>query len=786
MEENNSIDDSSVFIKVKKDNMWEKISKYAYLAIVFLMPIFVLPVSISPIEINKAYLVFTGTAIVAILWLISFVHNGEIKIPKSAVLGMLIVISLLSLLSAAFSDNRILSFVGDNFGLDSMSAIAMLSFFAILAVFLFQEEKSLFLFINIILISAAVLFIFQIFRIFGITILPFKIFPAKTSNLLGTWNELAVFFGLSALLSAVSFKLLNKNKIFFGLILFISLLSLVVINFKLVWETLAIFLLIFLIYIFSNSKDTKSFATLPLAIFVISVLFIFLSSITGNILESSGLNYTEVRPSFSGTFEIIKSSLKENPVLGSGPGTFVYNWLKFKSQSINLTQFWNARFNYGVGVIPSFFATGGALMILAWILFFAFLLFQFFKIINIKNKENNEHAFSIIFFFAAVYLWFFNFIYTPAFTVFALAFVFTGLFIAQTVKMGKIKLWKINLLNDPKIKFLFSFAVLLIIVASLGIFYSFSKKYFAAYYFAKGISVFNNKGDLVSSESLILKSVNLDPQDREYRALTELGIIKMQNIINNTSASPDVLRAEFQSVLSSTIQYAQNAASINNLEPLNFINLAKVYEAVIPLKIEGAADLAINNLSEAFKRDPLNPDILVSKARIEAVMNNLKEAKINLEKSIELKPDYAVSNFMLAQIEAAAGNLENAIKKTKDTYFLAPNDTGVLFQLGLLYYQSGDLESSRQVFEKTVSLNSNYSNARYFLGLIYDKENRKTDAIKEFEKIEALNPQNKEVKIILSNLKRGLPALENISPPPPERRSSPPINQTDSQAELDR
>lgn len=776
MEENNFKEKDT---KIAENNKWEKIAGYGYLAVIFLIPVFILPVSFFPFEINKAYLTFIATAVIAILWLISFIYNGKIKIPKSAVLGMLIVLSLSYLLSAIFSENRALSFIGDNFALDSVSSVAMLSFLAILSAFLFQDKKSPLLLIYSVLISSGLLFIFQILRIFNIAILSSGIFPNKTSNLLGSWNELAIFFGFSCLLCSISLNVLNKNKIFFGSILFISLISLILINFKMVWVALSVFLLVFLIYTFSNSKDTKTFTALPLAVFVVSVLFIFLNPIIGSILETSELNYIEVRPSFSGTFEIIKGSLKENPVLGSGPGTFVYNWLKFKSQTINLTQFWNARFNYGVGIIPSFFATGGIIIISAWILFFVFLIFQFFKIISVKNEEKDEYAFSIIFFFSAAYLWFFNFVYTSAFTIFAWAFVFTGLFIAQMTRTQKIKSRDISIESDPKIKFLASFAVLLIIIASLGSFYAFSKKYFASYYFAKGVNIFNSKGDLDAAEKFILKSVNLDTQDKEYRALSEIGILKMQNIINDTASPPDALRARFQSVLSSTIQHAQNAVNINNIEPMNYINLAKVYEAVIPLKIEGASDLAISNLSEAFKRDPLNPDILVSKAKIEVSMNNLKDAKIDLEKSIELKPDYAVSNFMLAQIEAAEGNLENAIKKTKDTYFLAPNDIGVLFQLGLLYYQSGDYENSIQVFEKTVSMNSNYSNARYFLGLIYDKQGRKADAIGEFEKIEVLNPYNQEVKTILSNLNKGLPALETIAPPSPEKRLNPPIDQTD-------
>jgi hypothetical protein len=51
------------------------------------------------------------------------------------------------------------------------------------------------------------------------------------------------------------------------------------------------------------------------------------------------------------------------------------------------------------------------------------------------------------------------------------------------------------------------------------------------------------------------------------------------------------------------------------------------------------------------------------------------------------------------------------------------------------------------------------------LGLVYDQKGEKDKSLKEFEEVLALNPGNEEVKKIVENLKKGLPALEGILTP---------------------
>ena len=152
----------------------------------------------------------------------------------------------------------------------------------------------------------------------------------------------------------------------------------------------------------------------------------------------------------------------------------------------------------------------------------------------------------------------------------------------------------------------------------------------------------------------------------------------------------------------------------------------------------------------------------------------LKQAEEAFAKSIELKPDYTDSHFLLAQVFDAEGNLPEATRRAEAAALLAPNDIGSLFQLGMLYYKSDRLPDAENVLNAALRVNVDYSNARYFLGLIYDRTNRRDAAIEQFEKIKALNAGNQEVETILSNLRSGRNALTSISSPP-DKRSAPPV-----------
>jgi len=140
----------------------------------------------------------------------------------------------------------------------------------------------------------------------------------------------------------------------------------------------------------------------------------------------------------------------------------------------------------------------------------------------------------------------------------------------------------------------------------------------------------------------------------------------------------------------------------------------------------------------------------------------LSSAIISLEKSIELKPDYAPAHYLKAVAYDQQGREEEAIVTLEELKKVSPEDIGISFQLGMLYWRIEKLDEAQREFEGIIKSDPDYSNARYMLGLVYDKKGEKEKAEEQFEKVSQLNPENQEVIRILENLKEGLSALEGI------------------------
>ena len=772
------------------------ISRWMFLILAFLLPIWVLPTTVLPLDINKAYLAYTLITIAGLCWLASYLQRGVIKVPKSLVLLFLGVIIIIWLAASLFSQNSKLSFIGAGYELDTFAAITFLGVAAFLLAMLFQERKYILQFIAFLFAGATLSFIFQLFHSgFGITLLPWKIFPTKTSNLIGAWNEVAIFFGFIGLLALILFETLNfkpLKKPLLGLVI-VALLAMAMVNFSTAWTVLGIFVIVFLVYGFSvlrtlQVKKDKTDLTynhrvmwLPLIVLFIVLFFIFGRLLVGDLITSLGLATVEVRPSWNSTIDVVKQTLSQGVsslLLGSGPNTFLYDWLRFKPASINATMFWNTRFSVGVGLLPSLTATAGILGGIAWLGFLIFLLMHGFKAL-MYSGDDRTRGLLLALALGAVYLWTFAIFYAPSFLLFSLAFMFTGLLIGLLVKAGKLETIEFNFFKNPSIGFVSTLIIVLLMIGGVSGLYLLSQKYIAAYAFAKGLQYFNVAGNIDKAEASFIRATRLDPQDRYYRALTETNLIRLQQLLAQTDLSTQAFTGRFQNILGATINNAQFATSLNRLDPLNWMNLGKVYEAIVPFGVNGADNLALSAYNQALQVSPFDPRPLLASARVAIQINDVNKAKEYLQQAIDVKNDYTAAHFLLAQLEAQQGNLREAIRRTEQTAFLAPNDIGVLFQLGLLYYQDNQLDKGRIALERAVQLNPNYSNARYFLGLIYDQQGRKSDAIAQFEKIEALNPDNAEVKKILRNLREGRRALAEISPPQPapEERQEPPIEE---------
>jgi len=318
-----------------------------------------------------------------------------------------------------------------------------------------------------------------------------------------------------------------------------------------------------------------------------------------------------------------------------------------------------------------------------------------------------------------------------------------------------------------------------LLIGGLSLGYVFTKKYVSFAKFQSGIISFNVDGDIDSAEAKLLSAVNLSENDAYYRALAQLDIARLNEVVNQEGVAEDTLRAQFQSVLGAAISNANRATEVSPNNYQNWISLGQVYGSIVSLGVEGSYDSAKSAYDRALELNPHSPSLYLTLARLEASNGNTEAAREMITRSIQEKSNYTEAVFFLSQIEIAEGNTNAAISSVEAATTISPNDATIFFQLGLLRYSNSQFTEAISALERAVSLSSTYSNAKYFLGLSYYNVGRVDDAIAQFEDVETLNPDNTEVPVILDRLRDGLEPFESQAQPDeaPEDREELPIEE---------
>lgn len=755
---------------------WEALSRLAIYLLVGLTPLWFLPLTAFPIELNKAYFAYTLIIASFVFWLLARIQEGQMRLPKNYIALALAVLITVAFLSGLFSVSRHMSFIGLGHEEGTVAALTLFALGAFVTSMLFSSHEHVKMLFRVFVISAGAVFIFQFFHsMLGISPYSQTIFTTRASNLVGSWNSYGIFWGLAGIVALfLSDNKDGKWKLYSYAVALAAIVSLIAINFNVAWWMYAAFTVAFLAYLFSFGNGVKTLGWLPVLSLLIALLFIITPALGQTISNLVGITALDVRPNLQSSWQVIQSSLEQNLLLGSGPNTFLYDWMKFKPLDVNTTPFWAVRFNSGISYIPSLIATmgigGAAAIILLIISFLWYGLRSMFK-----QTEKSEGSYMTLSLMTVLYLLISEIFYTPGFLLTLLLFVFLGVFMSHITRHEIAGEFSFALFKNSGVGFVSVLLLLSLSLASVSELYFLGQKYAGAVFYGNALSSFNIDGNAEAARQALTTAWNLDRQDQYARSLADINLARLGQIIAGTGLPAEELRNRFQEILNEAIQNGQAAIQLNRVDPANWMAFGRIYESVVPFGISGAADLAFDAYQNAETYNPTNPEPLLAKARIEAGRNDLPKAKELLRRANELKSDYVPSRFLLAQVEATTGNIKEAIIETQNALFLSPEDIGILFQLGLLFYQDGQVDNSQIVLERAVEINSSYSNARYFLGLIYDRKGDTPRALGEFERISELNPGNDEVKRIIANLKGGRPALDGIAPPPPEERSEPPV-----------
>jgi len=750
------------------------------LAAFFIVPLLLIPLGGVPFQLTK-YIVLALALTVAFAFLaVSWIKKGAIRFPDKWLLFAVLGLPLAYAIAGIFAPNTSIAFLGYGNEIDTVLTYLFLAVAFILGAVLFRKESRVRMLGGLLLLSFVAVAVFQFGKLLFSSYATSGFFSVATANLFGKWNDLGIFAGLIVLLAVAGITtggIARSLRVIQAIGLLVGLFFTAIINFALVWWLLALFsglvLLGSLILHLRGKVKIGGKMWASLLVFLTSVVFMFIGGALGTALgDALNVAHVEARPSWESSMTVLSDTFGSEGVLGAGPNHFSEVWNLYRPEVVNQTIFWNVDFNSGVGTVVTTAITTGILGILAWLAVLILLALRMFNALRPPFKD--EMRMPLIGLSLAVgYLFFAVIFYVPGFYLLALAFLLAGALVALSSQGGKTSALSISFGENPRMGFVSLAATMLVLISLTAGVFAIGMRYATAYSLQRATIAFSENGDTLSATRGVERAIALGERDLEYRAGVDIGIELLRGIVNQPGEVTEDRQNQFQQVLAQTLAYGITATQKRPNNYLNWFQLGGVYEAVLPLQIEGAYESAKLAYENARARNPKNPSIYLAIARVELANENIQVAKNLLGESLRLKPDYTEAVFLLSQIEVAEGNIQGAIESVGAATLLNPTNPVLFFQLGFLEYASGNYTSAITSLEQSVALNQSYANARYFLGLAYYQVDRVEDAITAFEVVLETNPGNAEVEAILENLRAGEEPLEGIVTPPEEREELP-------------
>jgi len=799
-------------------NMAQILETALVCAFLFLVPVFFLPFTLDSVSFSKQILAGGVLLGLFIYILIRFLTAGRITLPPKylslGVLGLFLTV----LVSAVFSKAPSVSFLGAS--PDSLFWVGMYVLAFVLTVIVLTNRRAVVFAFTAYIGGIVATAVFALLQFSGFGILPFDFARDINFNPVGSVFELGLVAaaGLAALLAYLANHRPSNPGMQAVLWAVAGVLAVLVVQINLfaIWICFSLTFIAIAIAQSHRLSQTQKGATpklpmLPLFIVMAAILALFVFRAVPAFISVPA----EVSPTFGATVDITKSSIEGTRMAyGTGPGTFPYNYSAHRSIEINQTDFWGVQFNQGYSAFLTYVSTWGLLGTIALLFLLALFMWKLFKgyLICVRQKSADPVLESIVLAMLAsvIFLSLALFIRQGNPVLHIMLYTAAGIGLSALNGMGITQRMHLVLMRSPKIMFASSLATIALIGVALGTLYFLGINYTANIYAKQGIDSFNEEQDIDKALNKMNTATTIDPNDDLIlRAASQAFIIKLNEVANNSELEQQEASKQAGAAAQGAITFAERATKINPLNGQNWIQLARVYEAIIGLT-EGAEERALSAYSKSIELDPFNPSLPVSVARVHLAAADVLRANLNAlaqtegdvsregellamreehlnkaiesaSRAIELKNNYSTARLVLASAYGRLGNLQKAIAEVREAISSNPNDPDLFFQLGLYQFESSNFGEANISFETAVRLaGGDFANARFYLGLSYDASGDKQKAIEQFEIVLKDNPDNELVQSIIENLKEGKPALEGLD----QSGAEAPVSETQNAEEL--
>ncbi len=772
-------------------SMFSFLTKWTAILSFFLIPIFFLPWTTGVLEQNKQALLVVLVSVALVAWFGQMVATKYVAV-KSGWMHLLPLLFLLSVLvSAIFSLAGYQSWVG-NSSQEYTSFLSIALFVAMFYVFsnsvnsLRTQTQILFG----LLLSATIAGVVTTLGMFNLVHLPFAFAKSLSFNTIGTLNgyiiflTTAMFMGLAMWLVSArgQDRILPEGgmgvamRVFTVMIVITNLVALVSVDYWVFWVMNIFGVLLLALFGFLQSDEfpsPKQFA-IPLLLFLVSILFLFLPSPL-----SLNLPVT-VSPSFATSWQIATSTLGSSArelFFGSGPGTYLADFLRFKPVGINASQFWSIHLDRSKSAFLTTLTMLGLIGTSLWILFIGWLGSKTVRRL-IVDKDTASWKMTYVLFVGWAMLLLAHFLHASHFT---LEFLFWGLSGLLASHLA-VKQWSADFSRSPKMGLAAAFVFILVGVGVIASLFVTTERYLAELAFQKAITL-DQKGTVdpqLVIDQLAKAIKHNGSNDIYYRNLSSAFLIQAGKKIGAASGGKlsEEQSKEVNAIVTAAVNAATKATQIEPNDVANWIVLGSVYRNLMPYA-QNAEDLAAQAFLNTVRLEPANPSHRTELGRVylavadrmrtfrdsknpeevkqaaEQEVKLLATAEQAFNSAIQLKNDYLPAHYYLAATYERQNKMVEAANRLIALTKNAPTDVGLGFELSQLFLRMEKHDLAKAELERIIAVNPKYSNALWYLASVYEIQKDHQKAIEIIKQVVELNPGNKVALERLQNLENG-------------------------------
>ena len=742
---------------MKTFQICDRVSIIALSLSVFLGLAAFLPGGFLPTSILKGYLLVACVLVALVSWLLGRLIEGVFRIPWTRMLVAMGGMLLALLLSALFSNATYLTFFGEGFDVGTFAVIGSLILSMFLISTLFTTRRRVFTFLQTFFLVYIVLALYQLVHVFFPAQTSFGIFTSRVDSPVGLWNDFAFLSGAALIGFIIVIEFMKPARLMKIIAIIGAILSfffLVLTNILMAWVLVGFSAIVVLIYILITNRfaEKRHFPFLSFSLSLIALLFVLANNLFGPVLSSRlNTSFIDIHPSIQSSVHVAGLSLREDPVFGPGPNTFLNQWLVHRPWAANIHTLWDVPFTSGSSFMMTTAVLSGALGILACLLFLYAYAYESSKKVFLPTADHKTSTpvlgiflFSLYFLLAIIFA-------SPGIAIVICAFSFMGLLFGSLVGEKRIPERTVNFLKDQRISFFSILCIVALLMIAAGTAYASTERFASIIFFEKGLAS-ANVSDIDKANKRLSQAISLAdlPLFERTRVLFAEEAVRKTLGLSTKDVTPDTVRSMLQASIGLGNSSAKQAVALNPQDPANYLALGDFLRILYPLKIDGLYDGAKDAYNQAITLAPHYPKSYLGLAQLYFDAKDTKNARVYIQKALAEKPNYTDAYFLLAQIETADGNDDAALKRIEDTTMIDPNNPDTYFHLGVLHYNRKEYTDAIGALRTTIALNNQYLNAWYFLALCDQKTGATTEANDILTKLHAAFPTNDNITSALN------------------------------------